>query len=36
MMASQKAKEALRKKFDKTKGKGMTLKEADTLRFKVD
>jgi hypothetical protein len=36
MMASQKAKEALRKKFDKTKGKGMTLKEADTLKFKVD
>jgi hypothetical protein len=36
MMASQKAKEALRKKFNKTKGKGMTLKEADTLKFKVD
>jgi DNA polymerase IIIc chi subunit len=36
MMASQKAKEALREKFNKTKGKGMTLKEADTLRFKVD
>jgi hypothetical protein len=36
MMASQKAKEALRKKFDKTKGKGMTLKEADTTKFKVD
>jgi hypothetical protein len=30
MMASQKAKEALREKFNKTKGKGMTLKEADT------
>jgi hypothetical protein len=36
MMASQKAKEALREKFNKTKGKGMTLKEADTLKFKVD
>jgi hypothetical protein len=36
MMASQKAKEALREKFNKTKGKGMTLKEADTLRFKVE
>ena len=36
MMASQKAKEALRKKFDKTKGKGMTLKEAETTKFKVD
>lgn len=36
MMASQKAKEALRKRFDKTKGKGMTLKEADTTKFKVD
>jgi hypothetical protein len=36
MMASQKAKEALREKFNKTKGKGMTLKEADTTKFKVD
>jgi hypothetical protein len=36
MMASQRAKEALRKKFDKTKGKGMTLKEADTTKFKTD
>ena len=36
MMASQKAKEVLREKFNKTKGKGMTLKEADTLRFKVE
>jgi hypothetical protein len=36
MMASQKAKEVLREKFNKTKGKGMTLKEADTTKFKVD
>ena len=36
MMSTQKAKEALREKFNKTKGKGMTLKEADTLKFKVD
>jgi hypothetical protein len=36
MMASQKAKEALREKFNKTKGKGMTLKEADTTNFQVD
>jgi hypothetical protein len=36
MMASQKAKEALREKFNKTKGKGMTLKEADTTKFQVD
>ena len=36
MMASQKAKEALREKFNKTKGKGMALKEADTTKFKVD
>jgi hypothetical protein len=36
MLASQRSKEATRKRFNKTKGKGMTLKEADTLRFKVD
>jgi hypothetical protein len=36
MMSTQKAKEALREKFNKTKGKGMTLKEADTTKFKVD
>jgi hypothetical protein len=36
MMASQKAKEVLREKFNKTKGKGMTLKEADTTKFKVE
>jgi hypothetical protein len=36
MIASQRSLEATRKRFDKTKGKGMTLKEADTLRFKVE
>jgi hypothetical protein len=36
MLASQRSLEATRKRFNKTKGKGMTLKEADTLRFKVE
>jgi hypothetical protein len=34
--ASQKAKEKTRERFKKTGGKGMTLGEANTTKFKVD